>query len=132
MYGEIGNKFGVGASTTCKKVNTAGTDESLFRLASVPEYHVWSQCPCRGTVPKFVLGHQQKAMLRLVPVPGTKSEQGNNMMYTETHLNSNHREHFDRKIDNNRTEPSCKKLGSFILLILRPFRRENRILFLFT
>ena len=26
-------------------------------------------CPCPGTVPKFVLGHQQKAMFRLVPVP---------------------------------------------------------------
>ena len=24
--------------------------------------------PCRGTVPKLVLGHQQKAMFRLVPV----------------------------------------------------------------
>ena len=30
-----------------------------------------------GMLPKFVLGHQQKAMSRLVPMPGaTKSEQG--------------------------------------------------------
>ena len=29
---EIGGTFGVGASTPCKKVNTAGTDENLFKL----------------------------------------------------------------------------------------------------
>ena len=27
-------------------------------------------CPFPGTEPKLVLGHQQKAMFRLVPVPG--------------------------------------------------------------
>ena len=40
---EIGNKFGVGASTACEKVNLAGTNENLFRLVVA------------GTVPKFVL-----------------------------------------------------------------------------
>ena len=35
-YREIGDKFGVGVSTACKKVNTAGTDEGLFRLVPVP------------------------------------------------------------------------------------------------
>ena len=33
---EIGDKFGVGSSAACKKVNTAGTDENLFRLVPVP------------------------------------------------------------------------------------------------
>ena len=31
-YQEIGDKFGVGSLTACKKINTAGTDENLFRL----------------------------------------------------------------------------------------------------
>ena len=44
-----------------------GNDENLFRL--VPEYS-----PHPGTVPKFVLMHQRKAMFRLVPVSCTKSE----------------------------------------------------------
>ena len=35
-YLEIGGKFGIGASTACKKVNAAATDESLFRLVPVP------------------------------------------------------------------------------------------------
>ena len=35
-YGEIGDKFGVGASTAYLKVNTAGTDENLFRLVRWP------------------------------------------------------------------------------------------------
>ena len=34
-YREIGDKFGVGSSTACKKVNTAGTDENLFRQVPV-------------------------------------------------------------------------------------------------
>ena len=33
---EINDKFGVGASTACKKVNIAGTDENLFRLEPAP------------------------------------------------------------------------------------------------
>ena len=39
-YRQSGDKFGVCASTASKKVNTAGTDESLFRL--VPVYYLWS------------------------------------------------------------------------------------------
>ena len=35
-YREIGDKYGVGASKACKKVNTAGTDENLFRSVPVP------------------------------------------------------------------------------------------------
>ena len=31
-----GGKFAVGASTACKKVKTAVTDESLFRLLPLP------------------------------------------------------------------------------------------------
>ena len=50
-FGEIGDKFGGGASTACDKVNTAGTDENLFRL--VPEHYFWSKCPCQGTVPSY-------------------------------------------------------------------------------
>ena len=34
-YGETGDKFRVGASTVCEKVNTAGTDENLFSLVSL-------------------------------------------------------------------------------------------------
>ena len=45
-YREIDDKFGVGTSSACKKVNTAGADEILL-----------------GTVPKFVLTHQQKATI---------------------------------------------------------------------
>ena len=30
-YREIGDKFPVGGSTACEKVNTPGTDENLFR-----------------------------------------------------------------------------------------------------
>ena len=75
-YLEICGKFGVGSSTACKKVNTAGTDENLFRLVPLPR-HGAQVLPlglvrargCLGTVPKFVLGHPQKAMFRLVPVP---------------------------------------------------------------
>ena len=58
-YREISGKFGVVASTAYEKVNKTDTDENLFRfvleLVSVP-----------GTVPKLVLGQQQKAMC-----PGT-------------------------------------------------------------
>ena len=35
-YREIGCKFGVSASTASEKINTAGTDENLFRLVPVP------------------------------------------------------------------------------------------------
>ena len=64
-YPEIGHKFGVGASTACKKVNTAGTHENLFRLVPVPG-HGARVLPL---VNKLVLRHQQKALFRLVPMP---------------------------------------------------------------
>ena len=63
-YREIGDKFGVSASTACKKVNAAGTDENLFRLVPVPG-HGARVLPLelvrvpRHTVPKLVLGHQK-------------------------------------------------------------------------
>ena len=34
-FREIGDKFRVGSSTSCKKGNTADTDENLFRLVPV-------------------------------------------------------------------------------------------------
>ena len=34
-YWETGANFGVGSSTACRKVNTVGTDENLFRLVPV-------------------------------------------------------------------------------------------------
>ena len=39
-YREISSESGVVASTACEKVNTTGTDESLFRLAPVPGHGV--------------------------------------------------------------------------------------------
>ena len=51
-YREISEKSGIDASTTCKKVNTAGADENLFRLVPVP-------------------GHGARVLpLKLVPEPG--------------------------------------------------------------
>ena len=63
---EIGDKFGVGFSTASKKVNTAGTDENLFRLVSVlernarvlplepavsvPGAHICARSPTKGYV----------------------------------------------------------------------------------
>ena len=35
-YRKMGDKYGVSASTACEKVNTAGTDENLFRLVPAP------------------------------------------------------------------------------------------------
>ena len=35
-YREIVDKFGVVASTTCEKLNTAATEKNLFRLVPVP------------------------------------------------------------------------------------------------
>ena len=51
-YREIGDKFGVGASTACKKVNTAGTDENLFRLVPVPGHgaQITARAPTKGNV----------------------------------------------------------------------------------
>ena len=51
-YRDINDKFGVGASTACKKVKTVGTDENLFRPVPVP-------------------GNSTRELpLELVPVPG--------------------------------------------------------------
>ena len=62
-YREIGNKFDVGASVASEKVNTSGTDETLFILE--PEHG--------GRVLPLELAllpvHQQKAVLRLVRAP---------------------------------------------------------------
>ena len=45
-------KYGVGASTACEKVNTVSTDENLFRFVPVP-------------------GHGARVLpLKLVPLPG--------------------------------------------------------------
>ena len=45
-YMKISDKFGVGTSIACEKVNTAGSDKNLFRLVpvlgTVPEYYLWS------------------------------------------------------------------------------------------
>ena len=68
-FREIGDKFEVGPSTACKKVNTAGTDENLFRLVPVVG-HGARVLPLELAVFKFVFEHQQKAMFRLVPVLG--------------------------------------------------------------
>ena len=54
-YREIGDKFGVGSSTDCKKVNTASTDENLFGLVHGDQ---------------ICARHQHKAIFRLVSVPG--------------------------------------------------------------
>ena len=51
-YREIDDKFGVGASTACQKVNAASTDENLVRLVPVP-----------GLTARVL-------PLELVPVPG--------------------------------------------------------------
>ena len=50
-YREIGDKFGVGASAACKKVNTAGTDESLFRLVPLPLHgaQICAWAPTKGS-----------------------------------------------------------------------------------
>ena len=97
-YRETGEKFGVVASTACKKVNTAGFEENLFRL--VPMFRHGSRTLL------VVLGHQQKAMFRLVhllvslwalvgliisaraPCLGTvtKSERGLAVYYAQTEL----------------------------------------------
>ena len=49
-YREIGDKFGVSASTTRENVNTAGTDEKLLWLAPVPGHgaQVSARAPTKG------------------------------------------------------------------------------------
>ena len=43
-YREIDNKFKIGSSTACKKVNTVSTGENLFRLVAVLG-DPWTRCP---------------------------------------------------------------------------------------
>ena len=57
-YREIGDKFGVGASTACEKVNTAGSAENLARCpstasgasASARGAQISAQAPTEGYV----------------------------------------------------------------------------------
>ena len=51
-------------STAYDKVNTTRNDENLLRLVPVPGHGA------RVLPLEPVLGHQQKAMFRLFPVPG--------------------------------------------------------------
>ena len=55
-YREFGNKIWAGASKACTKVNTAGTDENLFRLVPFPGYGA------------------RVLPLELVPVPGNGAQ----------------------------------------------------------
>ena len=66
-YREIGDKFGVGASAACEKVNAASTDENLFRLVPVP-WHGTRVVPLE-LVPRP--GHGARVVsLELVPRAG--------------------------------------------------------------
>ena len=65
-YREIGDKFGVSASTACEKVNTLGTDENLFRLVPV-SVHGAQICPmvtnkglCSDWYPFLSTGHRHQ------------------------------------------------------------------------
>ena len=84
-YREIGGKFGGSASTAFEKVNTAGTDENLFRLVPVPGHGTrvlplelvlvpghGAQISARGPTKGYV----QTGTHARAPCPGTKSEQG--------------------------------------------------------
>ena len=78
---KLTRKFGV--------VDTTGTDENLFRLVPVPGHGArvlpLEYCLCPGTVPKLVLGHQQKAVFRLVPTPRHKARAANPNRALESH-----------------------------------------------
>ena len=54
-YGEIGDRFGVGASTAFENVNIAGSDDNLCRLVPVAEHGA-----------QICARDQQKAMLGYV------------------------------------------------------------------
>ena len=70
-------KIGFGSSTVCKKVNTADTDENLFRLplelVPVPGHaaQISARAPTKGYV-------QTVARAR-APCQGTKSERGHSL-----------------------------------------------------
>ena len=98
----MGNKFVVGSSTACEKVNTAGTDENLFRLVPVtghgcqvlpseivpmPEHgaQICAEPPTKGYVQTGTHAHARAR------APGTKSEQGltfHGDVYVEFECNS--------------------------------------------
>ena len=68
-----------GSSTVCKNVNTAGTDENLFRLVLGHGARVLplEPVPVFGTVPKLVLeGTNKRLCSDSCQCPGTKSERG--------------------------------------------------------
>ena len=67
-YGEIGQKFELGASTACEKLNAAG--HACQNTISGASARAWVQCP------NLCIGHQQKATFRLAPGTVTKSERG--------------------------------------------------------
>ena len=69
-YRQIGDEFGVGSSTACKKANTEGTDENLFRLVPVTG-HGAQLCARAATK-----GYVQNGARAQAPCPGTKSERG--------------------------------------------------------
>ena len=53
-----------------------GTDKILFTPVPVPRNGArvlsLEAVPVPGHVPRFLLGHRQKALFRLVPVPGNR------------------------------------------------------------
>ena len=69
---------------------TAGTDENLFRLVIVPGHGArvlpLELVPVPWHVSKLVLGHQQKSVFRLMPVPRHSVLKG--ALFTETMLNA--------------------------------------------
>ena len=84
-YRKNGDKFGVGVSTACKKGNTAGTEENLFRLVLVPRYDArvlppeLVPFPGRGaqiTARAPTKGYVQTGTRAWRPGTGTKSERG--------------------------------------------------------
>ena len=58
-YGEIGDKFGAGASTAGEKVNSPDNYENLFRLVPIPGHGACVLPLKLVSVPTFLLGHQQ-------------------------------------------------------------------------
>ena len=56
-YQGIGDKFEVGASTFCEKVNKSGTDENLFKLVPRHDAQICTGAPrAQGlSYPRFVI-----------------------------------------------------------------------------
>ena len=79
-YREIGDKFGVTASTACsEKVNTAGTDENLLTLVTVPKHGArilpLELVPMPGYGAQISAREPTKGFVQ-TGATGTKSEQG--------------------------------------------------------